>query len=467
MLDFKKITRLAKEGATTERDFTKVLKGIDTRDQSRGLGLEEAALLLNTEDKALLAELYKKAAQVKERIFGKRVVLFAPLYLSNYCINGCLYCGFRNAGKETPRKALTPAEVVQEARALIAMGFKRVLLVTGEDPRWGLDYIISCVNAIYKETDMRIIHLNAPPLGVAELRTLKEADVGVFQVFQETYHRETYARMHPFGPKSDFDYRLGVMDRAVEAGFGDLGIGPLLGLYDYKFDSLATIAHSRYLYDTYGAHAHTLSIPRLRPAAGSHLPEIPYEVGDEELKKIVAVFRLAVPTAGVVVSTRESAELRKTLLHIGASQLSAASRTDPGGYTEGKGDTEEITGPEQDMASTTGQFSTSDHSGLAEVMRSITGEGFVPSLCTTCYRVGRTGAAFSHITGAGHMEKNCSANAALTIKEFILDHRDENLEPPLEAAIEKCLAEIRDPAMKKEVLKKLHEIECGKRDIFF
>ncbi|MFQ5480211.1 MAG: [FeFe] hydrogenase H-cluster radical SAM maturase HydG [Thermodesulfobacteriota bacterium] len=466
MLDFNQIKRLAEEGPTSERDFKEVLKAIDSKDHREGLTMEQAALLLNTEDKDLLGELYKKAAEVKERVFGKRVVLFAPLYLSNYCVNGCLYCGFRNAKNETPRKALTPAEVVTEARTLTKMGFKRVLLVTGEDPRWGVDYIVSCVNALYDETDMRIVHLNAPPVDEDSLRTLKEAGVGVFQVFQETYHRETYAKMHPFGAKSDFDYRLTVMDRAVAAGFDDLGIGPLLGLYDYKFDCLATIAHSGYLFDKYGAHAHTLSIPRLRPAAGSHLPEIPYEVGDEELKKIVALFRLAVPTAGVVVSTRESAELRKTLLHIGASQLSAASRTDPGGYTEEHG--EHTAEAEAEYKKTdAGQFDTADHRGLGEVMRSIATEGFVPSLCTTCYRVGRTGTAFSNITGAGDMEKNCSANAALTIKEFIADHRDDALRAPLEVAIQKCLADIKDPAMKKDLIKKLHEIEDGKRDIYF
>ncbi len=465
MLDFEKIKGLAKGKATAKKDFYQVLETLDSVDPAKGLDIEEAAILLNTENETLLAELYKKANEVKERIFGKRIVMFAPLYLSNYCVNGCLYCGFRNSGEPMPRKALTPAEVVREARALTAMGFKRVLLVTGEDPRWGVDYIISCVRAVYKETGMRIVHLNAPPVDVAPLRALKEAGVGVLQVFQETYHRETYKVMHPFGKKSDFDFRLNVMDRAVSAGFDDLGIGPLLGLYDYRFDCLATIAHSRYLYDTYGAHAHTLSIPRLRPAAGSALPDLPYEVSDEELKKIVAFFRLAVPTAGVVVSTRESAELRKQLLHIGASQLSAASRTDPGGYTEGEGPGEEENRLEE--ASGTGQFSTSDHRGLTEVMSSIIAEGYVPSLCTTCYRVGRTGTKFSTMTGSGDMEKNCSANAALTLKEFISDHRGNGLKAPLEEAIKMCLAHIKDPALKEKVVKKLGEIERGKRDLFF
>jgi len=462
MLDFKKIKDLAEGGPTNKIDFQRVMANLDNADRAKGLSLEEAALLLNTKDRDLLSLLYKKANEVKERVFGKRIVMFAPLYLSNYCVNGCLYCGFRNSGEKTGRKALTPDEVVREARALTKMGFKRVLLVTGEDPRWGLDYIISCVRAVYKETDMRIVHLNAPPVDVASLRALKEAGVGVFQVFQETYHRDTYKVMHPFGAKSDFDYRLNVMDRAVEAGFDDLGIGPLLGLYDYRFDCLATIAHSQYLYARYGAHAHTLSIPRLRPAEGSALTELPFEVDDEELKKIVAVFRLAVPTAGVVVSTRESAELRKELLHIGASQLSAASRTDPGGYT---GD-EKDKGAEKETPGA-GQFSTNDHRGLAEVMGSIITEGYVPSLCTTCYRVGRTGGKFSAITGSGEMEKNCSANAVLTLKEFIADHRANGLKAPIEETIKRCLLDIKDESLKQKIMKKLSEIEGGKRDLFF
>jgi len=460
MLDFEKINSLSAGRATKEKDFYRVLKSIDEMDPARGLALEDAALLLKTEDKGLLPILYKKANEVKERIFGKRVVMFAPLYLSNYCVNGCLYCGFRNSGEKTSRKALTPAEVALEARALTAMGFKRVLLVTGEDPRWGVDYIISCVRAVYEETEMRIVHLNAPPVDVNSLRALKEAGVGVFQVFQETYHRETYKVMHPFGAKSDFDFRLAVMDRAVEAGFEDLGIGPLLGLYDYRFDCLAAIAHSQYLYAKYGAHAHTLSIPRLKPAKGSAMPDLPHEVNDEELKKIVAVFRLAVPTAGVVVSTRETAELRKELLHIGASQISAASRTEPGGYTGGEKNKDAA------EASAAGQFSLSDHRGISEVMSSILAEGYVPSLCTTCYRVGRTGAKFSAVTGAGEMEKNCSANAALTLQEFISDHRANGMKAPMEEAIKKCLLDIKDDTLREKVIKKLGEIEKGKRDIF-
>ncbi len=462
MLDFDEIEALAERGPSTEAEVRGVLRRLDTAIWKEGLGLEEAAVLLNTEDRDLLEEIYRKAGEVKERVFGRRAVLFAPLYLSNYCINGCLYCGFRSSEKAAQRKALTPEEAAREARALVAMGFKRVLLVTGEDPRFGIEYIRSCVRAVYEKSGMRIVHLNAPPVDVDSLRVLKEAGVGVFQVFQETYHRPTYRKMHPFGRKSDFDFRLSVMDRAVAAGFEDLGLGPLLGLYDYRFDCLATIAHSRHLYEQYGAHAHTLSIPRLRPAHGSALEAMPFEVSDEEVRKIVAVFRLAVPTAGVVVSTREAPELRSTLLRTGASQLSAASRTDPGGYAEEES-------PGQPKSSSAGQFSTNDHRGLMEVMRSIADEGYVPSLCTTCYRVGRTGPTFTGITGTGGMEKFCTANAALTLKEFLLDQsaKANGMRAPMEKALKKCLDEIEDPALKKTVMKKIEELEKGKRDVFF
>ena len=460
MLDFETIEALSKRGPSTAQEVRGVLTHLDSARWKEGLGLEEAAVLLNTEDKTLLEEIYKKAGEVKERVFGRRAVLFAPLYLSNYCVNGCLYCGFRNSGEATARKALTPEEAAREARALVAMGFKRVLLVTGEDPRFGIEYIVSCVRAVYERSGMRIVHLNAPPVDTESLRTLKKAGVGVFQVFQETYHRPTYRKMHPFGRKSDFDFRLSVMDRAVAAGFDDLGLGPLLGLHDYRYDCLATIAHSRYLFERYGAHAHTLSIPRLRPAPGSALGAMPFEVSDDEVRKIVAVFRLAVPTAGVVVSTREAPELRSTLLATGASQLSAASRTDPGGYAEDK---------EKEEKASTGQFATNDHRGLTEVMRSIADEGYVPSLCTTCYRVGRTGPRFTGITGSGKMEKFCTANAALTLKEFLLDQngKTNGMRAPMEKALEKCLDEIHDEALKKTVMQKLKELEEGKRDLFF
>lgn len=420
---------------------------------ARGLTLEEAALLLSIRKAEWRELLYNAAAEVKRKIFGSRVVLFAPLYLSNYCTNGCLYCGFRSSNKDVRRKALATDEVVREARALEEMGFNRVLLVTGEDERYGVDYIAGCVTAVYEKTGIRIVHVNAPPMDTDSLAELKAAGAGVYQSFQETYHRPTYEKMHPWGAKKDYDWRLTVMDRAMEAGFEDVGIGPLLGLADWRFDTLATIAHSYHLYEEFGAHAHTISIPRLRPASGSELEWVPRTVTEEDLKVVVSVFRLAVPTAGVVVSTREPEELRSRLLHTGATQLSAASKTNPGGYAAAEDSLE--------------QFSTHDHRGLAEVMASIIKEGYLPSLCTTCYRVGRTGAEFTKKTISGGMERFCQANAILTLKEYAVEHGGEATEAGLEGIIASAVDEITDPVFKKVVLERLAEIEAGKRDLYF
>ncbi|OGQ58360.1 MAG: [FeFe] hydrogenase H-cluster radical SAM maturase HydG [Deltaproteobacteria bacterium RIFCSPLOWO2_02_FULL_53_8] len=418
----------------------------------KGLSLEDAACLLSVEDDGLLRLIHEKAGELKQRLFGKRVVLFAPLYLSNICANGCVYCGFRAANKEMARRALTVDEAVREAQAIESMGFKRILLVTGEDPERGVDYAVAVVKAIYARTDIRIIHVNAAPMTVDEFRELKGAGVGVYQSFQETYHRPTYALVHPSGRKRDYDWRLSVMDRACEAGFGDVGIGPLLGLYDYKFDCLAAIAHSLHLFERFGAHAHTISIPRLRPADGAAITDVAHPVTDGDLKKIVSVLRLAVPSAGVVVSTRESAPLRAGLVAIGATQLSAASRTNPGGYGN---------------EATLEQFSTNDRRTLAEVMRSVAEEGLLPSLCTTCYRVGRVGHEFTEKTMAGGMSRLCQANAILTLKEYLEDYGSNGADAALRNALAASVEEIDDPATKRAVLEKLKEIEAGKRDLFF
>lgn len=448
-IDHENIERLASLPEPKEADALLALKAAS---MAKGLSLEEAAMLLAIREPSLIDLQIKTAAEVKEKVFGKRIVLFAPLYLSNHCTNGCKYCGFRSGGSEIARKALSVEEAVTEAKALEAMGFKRVLLVTGEDPRWGLDYIVSCVRAIYGRTGIRIVHVNAPPMDTDSLRELKASGAGVYQSFQETYHRPTYEEMHPFGRKKDYSFRLGVMDRAMEAGFGDVGIGPLLGLYDYRFDALSAIAHSLHLYDKFGAHAHTISIPRLRPAEDG-LKDVPMGVTDQELKKIVAVFRLSVPSAGIVASTREPASLRAELIHAGATQLSAASRTSPGGYA----------GKEASLE----QFSTTDHRGLAEVMKSVIDEGLLPSLCTACYRAGRIGGDFTGRTVAGEMEKFCQANAVLTLKEYLLDFCNNGTRDSVERAIDQGLDGVKDQGLKNALAEKIEALEKGKRDQYF
>ncbi|MFQ5736827.1 MAG: [FeFe] hydrogenase H-cluster radical SAM maturase HydG [Thermodesulfobacteriota bacterium] len=434
-------------------DEGEAAEALERAGDAKGLPLAGAACLLKAEDPGLLERLFERAAEVKEKVFGSRVVLFAPLYLSNHCTNGCLYCGFRSQNKGMDRTALTPAEAAEEAKALEGMGFKRVLLVTGEDPRYGLAYITACVRAVYEGAGMRIVHVNAPPMDTDGLRELKASGVGVYQSFQETYHRPSYERMHPTGRKKDYDYRLGVMDRAIEAGFDDVGIGPLFGLYDHRFEALATIAHSAHLFERFGAHAHTISIPRLRPASAG-LADVPCPVTDTELKKITAVFRLSVPCAGVVVSTRESAQLRSELLRTGASQISAASRTNPGGYSH-------------EGSKTLEQFSTNDTRPLAEVIASVALDGLLPSLCTTCYRVGRVGHTFTEKTTAGEMKTICQANAVLTLKEYLCDHSGNGTSGAVRKAVENGIESVADPALKRSLLEKLKEIEEGKRDLYF
>jgi 2-iminoacetate synthase len=457
---------LLKDNAPSEAIINSI---INKAFELRGLSLEDVAILLKVgavHELPLQKAILKAAGQVKEAVFGRRVVLFAPLYLSNECVNNCLYCGFRVENREAARKTLTVKEAVREARALEKRGYKRLLLVAAENPsKSNVDYILDVVNAIYKETGIRILHLNAAPMPVEELRRLKDAGIGVFQVFQETYHPETYEKMHPSGRKKDYAYRLSAMDRAIKGGFDDLGIGALLGLYDWRFDVLATIAHAHYLKERYGMWPHTISVPRPRPAVGSPLKTTPYPVSDDEFKLIVALYRLSVPTAGVVVSTRESAGLRREVLSIGASQISAGSRTEPGGYEEVEFPSPQPS-PTRGEGDATAQFGLDDHRSLDEVIEDVAGLGYMPSLCTSCYRAGRTGENFHEMASSGNIKDYCSANAVLTLKEYILDSANGSRDV-CEEAINNGLKSMTDERLKEGVEERLLRIKTGERDIFY
>ena len=418
----------------------------------KGLSIRDAAALLMAEDEDTVAAIREKAAEVKEAVFGPRVVLFAPLYLSNYCSNDCLYCGFRKSNSLARRKALSPDEAVEQAKILSRMGFKRIILVAGEHPlHSGVDYLVKVAREIYSRTDVRILHVNSAPVSVEDFRKIKAAGYGVYQCFQETYHRPTYKTLHPTGRKSDFLYRLSAMDRALEAGFGDVGIGPLLGLYDYHYDALAAIAHSKHLEANFGASAHTISVPRLRPAEGAGIKDAPYPVSDEEFKKIVAVYRLSVPQAGVVISTREPAKLREESLSCGASQISAGSSTEPGGYDGG--------------VHSTAQFDLADHRPLNEMVRIIAEAGFLPSLCTACYRSGRQGPDFLNAASSGKLKELCTANALLSLKEYLLDVVPDGRER-VEAALERFLDGFQGP-LREDLKQKMEMIKEGKRDVHY
>ncbi|MFA5103934.1 MAG: [FeFe] hydrogenase H-cluster radical SAM maturase HydG [Candidatus Margulisiibacteriota bacterium] len=385
------------------------------------LSLEDTAKLLAVEDPDLLDKIFKTAKEVKQRIYGKRIVLFAPLYISNYCSNNCLYCAFRSDNKSIKRTHLDADGIRRQTEILLKKGHKRVLVVAGEAPPKGkssVDYYVEAINTVYSvrsgSDKIRRININCAPLNVEEFKKLKAAGIGTYQVFQETYHQETYKKVHPKGPKSDPDNRIDAVDRAFAAGVDDVGIGVLYGLYDYKFETLAMLSHVEHLEKAHNVGPHTISIPRIEPAPGVEFTKnIPYEVSDLEFKKVVAAVRLSVPYTGMILSTRETPALRAELLDLGISQISAASRTSPGGYDES-----EDTGV---------QFELGDTRTLDEVMDSLVQKGFIPSFCTACYRSSRTGEAFMNLAKPGTIKGKCTMNALITLKEYLDDFSSENV----------------------------------------
>lgn len=423
--------------------------------ECKGLTLEETGKLLFVEDKELLEEIYDAAKYIKNKIYGKRVVLFAPLYTGNECVNNCLYCGFRRDNKELHRKTLSLEEIVNEAKAIESQGHKRLLLICGEHPKkTDVKHFTTAMEAIYKATDIRRINIEAAPMKVEDYKELKKAGIGTYVIFQETYHRETYKKMHPVGIKADYDWRITAIDRAFEAGIDDVGVGALFGLYDYKFEVLGLLMHCAHFEERFGVGPHTISVPRLRPALGWGLKEIPYMVNDEDFKKIVAIYRLSVPYTGMILSTRERAEFRDELLSVGISQISAGSKTNPGGYAE----------EDDDKAD---QFEISDNRTLPKMLETICDKGYIPSFCTACYRRCRTGEHFMEYAKEGEIHEFCQPNAILTFKENLMDYGSEVLREKGEAIINEAINEISDEHMKTETIKKLKEIESGNRDLYF
>jgi 2-iminoacetate synthase len=450
-VDVERISQLQRNARPfPRRDAFSLLRSLSPR---RRLTLHEAARLLATDDPMVWETASVMARAIREEVFGSRIVLFAPLYLSNECSNNCLYCGFRRENREAIRVTLTPAQAVAEARHLEKMGFHRILLVAGEHPgKTHLGYIVEVLRAIYRETGMRILHVNAAPMPADSFRELKEAGAGVYQCFQETYHPETYARLHPSGPKADYAWRLTAMDRAIPAGFGDVGIGALLGLHDYKFDVLAVIRHAEHLFETFGAFPHTISVPRFKHAFGAPVAAAPAPVSDAEFERIVVLYRLAVPSAGVVVSTRESAALRERCLEIGASQISAGSKTDPGGYGDGV------------RQHKSEQFEVDDTRPIEEIVQAVLSRGLIPSLCTSCYRSRRTGDIFTGMALDGHIRDFCLPNALLSLAEYAVERPDPALRKRCLAAVEEGRRGLADSPMREEFERKLAETIAGGKD---
>lgn len=423
-----------------------------------GLTTTDVAVLSRVEDPSMLAEIFQAAKKIKNEIYGKRLVLFAPLYISNLCSNECLYCAFRAQNKALKRRSLNHAEIAREVELLIGQGQKRLVLLTGETYTGdGFQYILDALATAYGVTlngnKIRRINVEIAPLTIEEFKRLKkEANIGTYILFQETYQRDVYKKVHAGGKKADYDWRLTAMDRALTAGIDDVGIGTLFGLADWRFEVLALLQHAEHLSREFGIGPHTVSVPRLEPATGSSMSmNPPQPVSDQDFCKIVAILRLAVPYTGIIMSTRENANLRRTTLELGVSQISAGSRTNPGGYTTN--------------AENSSQFSLGDHRSLDEVVQDVAALGYIPSFCTACYRLGRTGENFMELAKTGKIKNMCYPNALISFQEYLCDYALEKTRAVGEALIASELNKL--PLAQQDAIKKLLQLlQQGKRDLF-
>lgn len=459
IIDDEKLQRALEDAKShTDSDVTAILEKAKAL---KGISLTDAAVLLNLTDRNLLNKLYDTAKFVKEAIYGNRIVLFAPLYISNLCSNECVYCAFRRSNTKLKRHASTQEEIRQEVTALLQQGHKRILMVAGESyPGGGLQYVYDSIKTIYDTRwngqNIRRVNVNIAPLTVEQFTELKKCNIGTFQLFQETYHKGTYEKLHIAGAKKDYQFRLDAMDRALQAGINDVGIGPLLGLYDHKYEILATLEHSWYLDKKYGIGPHTISIPRIEPAEGSDFSQHPNDVlSDDDFKKCIAVLRLAVPYTGIILSTRETPAMRNACLELGVSQISAASRVNPGGYSYDK-----------DNGS---QFTLTDERSLAQVIDAVVDAKHMPSFCTGCYRLGRVGKDFMDMAKPGLIKTHCLPNAMFTFAEYLEDFAPAPLKAKGYALIESTAKETfpADSPIQLLIKENLAKIKSGKRDLYF
>ncbi|EFL51804.1 biotin and thiamin synthesis associated protein [Solidesulfovibrio fructosivorans JJ]] len=452
---------------TASKDKDAVFGIIKKALEYKGLTAEEVAVLLEVDDSDLLDSMYKAAKTVKEAIYGKRIVLFAPLYLSSFCVNNCVYCGYKRSNKEQLRKRLSMDEIKREVEILESLGHKRLAVEAGEDPKNNpIEYITDAIKAIYSIRDgngsIRRVNINIAATTIEDYQKLKAAEIGTYILFQETYHRETYAKLHPSGPKHDYNWHTTAMDRAQTAGIDDVGIGVLYGLYDWKYETVAMFLHAEHLEKTFGVGPHTISVPRMRPAGAVNLDTFPYLVDDPAFKKIITTIRLAVPYTGMILSTREDPDFRDELIDCGISQISAGSCTGVGGYQK--------TVVEHESTHNTNngqQFEPSDQRSPNEIIRMLCQRGYVPSYCTACYRQGRTGDRFMSLAKVGAIQNVCLPNALLTFKEYLIDYADPETKAVGEERIKEALDTIPKEGIRDLTIQRLNDIECGRRDLFF
>ena len=433
---------------------------IEKAKKRKGLSHREASVLLACSDEEKNQEIFKLAEQIKKDFYGNRIVMFAPLYLSNYCINSCRYCPYHAKNKHIPRKKLTQEEIRQEVIALQDMGHKRLALEAGEDPVHNtMDYYLDSINTIYsikhKNGAIRRVNINIAATTVDDYRLLKEAGIGTYILFQETYHKESYLELHPTGPKHDYNYHTEAMDRAMEGGIDDVGLGVLFGLDKYRYEFAGLLMHAEHLEAAFGVGPHTISVPRLKHADDIDPDQFDNGIDDDIFAKIVACIRIAVPYTGMIISTRENQKTRERVLHLGISQISGGSRTSVGGYYE----------PEPEDARSE-QFDVSDTRSLDEVVRWLMEMDYIPSFCTACYREGRTGDRFMSLCKSGQIQNCCHPNALMTLKEYLMDYASPATKAIGDKLIEREVLNVPNEKARAVVLENLRLIEQNNRRDF-
>ena len=455
-INHEEVYELLEEGKKATRED--IINILEKARKKKGISHKDIAALLQLEDKELEKEMFKVAGEIKKSIYGKRVVLFAPLYISDYCVNNCVYCGYKKCNSFNRRK-LTQDEIKEEVKILEKMGHKRLALELGEDPvNAPIDYVLESLDTIYKTQNengnIRRVNVNIAATTVENYKKLKDANIGTYILFQETYHKPTYNKIHPKSLKGDYNYHLTAFDRAMEAGIDDVGGGVLFGLADPRFEVLALMMHNEHLEEKFGVGFHTISVPRLQQANGVSLENYPYLLDDKMFKKIVAILRIAVPFTGLILSTRETPKMRRELLKYGVSQISAGSSTGVGGYKE------------REEGKESKQFKTNDDRSPIEILKELLSDGYIPSYCTACYRKGRTGDRFMSLAKSGNIKYVCEPNALMTLLEFTLDYGDDELYKKSLEIIDKEVENIEREDIKsltKESMKKMKE---GQRDFY-
>ncbi len=424
------------------------------------LSLEETAVLINADDPASIEQIKQGAQTLKEKVYGKRIVLFAPLYVGNYCTNNCKYCGFRTTNRKQVRTTLTEEQLIQEVEALEDSGQKRLILVYGEHPKYNAEFIANSVRTVYKvkkgQGEIRRVNINAAPLEIEDYKTVHAAGIGTYQIFQETYHRDTYKSVHLAGKKADYDYRLTGLDRAQEAGIDDVGIGALFGLYDWRFELLALIRHVNHLEACYQVGPHTISFPRIKDASEYDIVD-QYRVSDEDFTRLVAILRLAVPYTGLILTAREPAAIRDEIMRFGISQIDGGTKIEMGSYSKKETD--------QDLDKE--QFKINDNRSLSEIMEELIDKNYLPSFCTACYRAGRTGEHFMEFSVPGFIKKFCTPNAMLTLAEYLEDYASNTVKEKGYQLIQKNLQEMETDKLFKQLNERLSKIKQGERDLYF